>query len=249
MSEQVQVLVTDPEFAPVIPRMASRFEGLALRYAEDGQDPSRLASDAISVLVTQAHPVDRSLLDRLTGLRIVLKMGRNYQNIDAQAVRERDVVFASVPRKGPNCVAELAMTLILALSKDLLISHASVAEGAYRLRGLKPERTEQWKMAVHWMRHTGLHEVRGKTLGIVGMCESGCDPALRARSMGMRCVYTKRHRLPDDLEPRFAASFLPLPDLLEQSDYVCLAVPHTSETERMIGRDELALMRSSAYFV
>jgi lactate dehydrogenase-like 2-hydroxyacid dehydrogenase len=176
-------------------------------------------------------------------------MGRSYHNIDAQAVRQRDVMFASVPRKGPNCVAELAMTLILALSKDLLVSHASVAQGAYRLRGLKPERTEQWKMAFHWMRHVGLHEVRGKTLGIVGMGEIGCELALRAQAMGMRCVYTKRHRLSEELENRFAASFLLLPDLLAQSNYVCLAVPHTAETERMVGRDELGQMQPGAYLV
>jgi lactate dehydrogenase-like 2-hydroxyacid dehydrogenase len=243
------VLVADPEFATVIPRLAPRFASLALRFADDGQDPSSLADGAISVLVTQAYPVDRSLLQELSGLSLVLKMGRNYHNVDAQAVRERNVKFVSVPRKGPNCVAELAMTLILALSKDLLISHASVAEGAYRLRGLKPERTEQWKMAFHWMRHTGLHEVRGKTLGIVGMGEIGCELALRANAMGMRCAYTKRHRLSEELENRFAAAFLPLPDLLAQSDYVCLAVPHTSETEQMIGRDELGLMHSGAYLI
>ena len=97
-------------------------------------------------------PVDVPLLDALEDMRVVLKMGRNYYNVDVDAVRERKLIFAASPRKGPNCVAELAMTLMLALSKDLLTSHKSVAQGAYRLRGLRPERSAQWKMAFHWMK-------------------------------------------------------------------------------------------------
>jgi phosphoglycerate dehydrogenase-like enzyme len=146
-------------------------------------------------------------------------------------------------------VAELAMTLILALSKDLLISHQSVASGAYRLRGLRPERTAQWKMAFHWMHNTRVHEVRGKTLGIVGMGEIGCELALRAHAMGMRNLYYKRNRLSEELEALFHAEYRSLEDLLRESDYVCLAVPHTSETERMIGRDQLALMKREAFLV
>jgi phosphoglycerate dehydrogenase-like enzyme len=141
------------------------------------------------------------------------------------------------------------MTLILALSKDMIISHASVVEGAYRLRGLKPERTAQRKIAFHWMHNTRVHEVRGKTVGIIGMGEIGCELARRAHVMGMRTLYYKRSPLSEELEQRFHAEYRDLEDLLRESDYVCLAVPHTPETEHMIGADELALMREDAYLV
>ncbi|MFV9504482.1 MAG: 2-hydroxyacid dehydrogenase [Oscillochloridaceae bacterium umkhey_bin13] len=172
-----------------------------------------------------------------------------YANIDAASVRERGLTFGAVPRKGPNCVAELAMTMILALSKDLLISHRSVAEGAYRLRGLRPERSAQWKMAFHWMRHTRLHEVYGKVLGIVGMGEIGYELARRASVMGMHVRYYKRTPLNPELERAAGVSYRSLPDLMRESDYVCLAVPHTAETEGMIGATELALMQPDAYLV
>jgi lactate dehydrogenase-like 2-hydroxyacid dehydrogenase len=158
-------------------------------------------------------------------------------------------MLACAPRKGPNCVAELAMTLILALSKDLLISHHSVAEGAYRLRGLRPQPTSQTKMAFHWMEHKGVHEIRYKTLGIIGMGEIGCELALRANVMGMRNIYYKRHPLSEELEQRFQAEYRDLPRLLQESDYICLAVPHTPETERMIGREQLSLMKETAFLV
>ena len=244
-----RILITDAEYATSIPEVAARFENLKLICADETHDAQTLASGGFDGLVTQFAPVDDSLLELMSDLRVVLKMGRNHYNIDVDAVRERQLIFASVPRKGPNCVAELAMTLILALSKDLLISHKSVAKGAYRLRGLWPERTAQWKMAFHWMRHIRVHEVRDKTLGIVGMGEIGCELALRASVRGMRNIYYKRSRLSPELEHRFQAEYRDFETLLKESDYVSLHVPHTPETEKMVSRKELALMKQSAYLI
>ncbi|NLE76224.1 MAG: D-glycerate dehydrogenase [Chloroflexi bacterium] len=208
-----------------------------------------LAGPAVAAVVTDAAPVDAALLKALPNLKAVVKLGRNYSNVDAQAVRGRGLVFASVPRKGPNCVAELAMTLILALSKDLLIMHESVISGAYRLRGLKPELTSQRKHAFQWMAHARLHEVRGKTVGIIGMGEIGFELALRAHVMGMRITYHKRTPLSPELEQRTHAEYRELNTLLAESDYVYVTVPLTPETDKLIGREQLAMMKPSAYLV
>lgn len=244
-----RVLIADAEYAPSVPKVAPQFARLELVCVDETRDVRALAAGGCDALITQFAPVDRELLNAMDGLRLVLKMGRSYFNVDAAAVRERGLTFASSPRKGPNCVAELAMTFVLVLSKDLLISHRSVAEGAYRLRGLRPELTEQWKMAFHWMRHVGLHEVRGKTIGIVGMGEIGCELALRAGVMGMWVRYYKREPLSEELERRFNAVYRPLDELLAESDYVCMVVPYTAETERLIGREELARMKPTAFLV
>jgi phosphoglycerate dehydrogenase-like enzyme len=247
-SDRATILVADGEYATAVQELASRFPQLDLRCPVDEEKLAETGPQAVG-LVAQDVAVDQALLSRLPSLRAVLKLGRNYANIDAAAVRERRLAFGAVPRKGPNCVAELAMTMILALSKDLLISHRSVAEGAYRLRGLRPEPTAQWKMAFHWMRHTALHEVTGKVLGIVGMGEIGYELARRASAMGMEVRYFKRRRLSPEVERSVEASYRDLPELLRESDYVCLAVPHTTDTERMIGAGELELMKSNAFLV
>ncbi|HKK91809.1 MAG TPA: NAD(P)-dependent oxidoreductase [Longimicrobiales bacterium] len=244
MSDRPTVLVLDEEFATALPSIESDVD---LVGREALEEPATAAK--VQGLITQFEPVDAELLDRLPSLRAVVKMGQSYHNVDVDTLRARDVPLFLSPRKGPNCVAELAMTFMLALSKDLLTSHRAVAEGAYRLRGLKPERSEQWKMAFHWMRHATLHEVRGKTVGIVGMGEIGCELALRAVAMGMKVVYHKRTPLSPELEARFRAKRMPLPALLADSDYVVLAVPHTTDTERMIGAGELAAMKEGAFLV
>lgn len=244
----VSVLIADAEYAATAAELAPHFPGFSLVCATPEMSVQPDFSE-FSGLIAQTAPVDADLLEKLSGLRAVLKLGRNYFNIDAEAVRARNLIFAASPRKGPNCVAELALTLILSLSKDLIISHESVETGAYRLRGLHPEITAQMKMAFHWMRNMRVHEVVGKTLGIVGMGEIGCELARRANVMGMRTLYYKRSPLSPELERRFDAEYRPLDGLLQESDYVCLATPHTDETEHMIGADELALMKPTAFLV
>ena len=104
-------------------------------------------------------------------------------------------------------------------------------------------------MAFRWMSNTRVHEVVGKTLGIIGMGEIGCELARRSSVMGMRNLYYKRSPLSPELEARFDASYRALDDLLRASDYVCVATPHTPQTERMIGAQQIALMKESAYIV
>jgi lactate dehydrogenase-like 2-hydroxyacid dehydrogenase len=244
-----KVLIAEPRFAGFVADVAPQFPELDLICATDEQDAAALAGAGIHGLLAQFTAVDAALLDALPDLRAILKNGRSYHNIDVETARGRDLTLASIPRKGPNCVAELAMTLILALSKDLVMSHASVADGAYRYRGMKPELTAERKIAFHWMRHVGIHEVVGKTLGIIGMGEIGCELARRADVMGMRNIYYKRTPLSPELEERFAASYRDLDTLLAESDYVCIALPHTPESEGLIGAAELEKMKETACIV
>ena len=244
-----RILIADGQFAASVPEVAARVPNLDLVCVDDTHPLESFVGQSFAGLVSQSAAVSDALLAGINGLAVVLKLGRSYYNIDVEAVRRRNLQFACVPRKGPNCVAELAITLILALSKDLVTSHRSVADGAYRLRGLRPERSSQTKMAFHWMENVLVHEVVGQTLGIVGMGEIGCELARRAAVMGMRVIYYKRTPLPLELEQRFQATYRPLDSLLQESRYVCLAVPHTPETERMIGAAQLALLAPDAYLV
>ena len=243
------VLVADAGYESAAAELAAQFPDLNVLCPDGAGDAMSLAADGVVGLIAQTAMVDEALLTALPNLRAVLKLGRSYFNIDVGAVHARDLSFGCVPRKGPNCVAELAMTLILALSKDLIISNESVTLGAYRYRGLKPELTAERKIAFHWMHNMRVHEVVGKTLGIIGMGEIGCELARRASVMGMRNLYYKRRPLSAELESVFDASYADLDELLAESDYVCVATPHTPETEGMIGAPQIARMKESAYLV
>ena len=244
-----KILIADSEYADSAAELAAEFAGLDLLCPHDKQAAAELAASDIDGLIAQTAPVDEELLGELDSLRAVVKLGRSYDNIDAAAVRRRRLTFACVPRKGPNCVAELALTLIMSLSKDLIRSHESVAVAAYSYRGLKPALTSERKIAFHWMKNMRVHEISGKTLGILGMGEIGCELARRSSAMGMFNLYYKRRRLSSELEAHFDASYRDLDDLLRESDYVCVATPQTPQTEGLIGAEQLALMKASACLV
>ena len=240
MACKTKTVILDDGYNDAIAALADDFPALDITTQPD---PDTRA------LIAEIAPVDAALLDALPNLQTALKLGRSYFNFDMDAIRARGINFATVPRKGPNCVAELALTLILVLSKDLVSGHEAVALGAYRYRGLKPEISSQRKMAFHWMHNTRVHEVSGKTLGIIGMGEISCELARRVSVLGMKSLYYKRSPLSAELEAAFDATYAPLDDVLAQSDYVCVAVPHTDETEGMIGARQLAMMKPGAYLV
>jgi phosphogluconate 2-dehydrogenase len=250
LAETVKTLVLDNEFCATIGELGAEYPEFRLYCPQETEDPVELAgTQSFHCLITKIAPVDRGLLDKLPDLKLLLKMGRRYTNVDIEAVRDRGIPLACSPRKGPNCVAEHAMTLILALSKDLIITHGSVTSGAYRSRGLRPALTSQKKMAFRWMENQRIQEVRGKRLGIVGMGEIGCELARRAHVMGMEICYYNRTKLPPEIEARFSAEYRPLDELLATSDFVTLAVPQTPETEGLIGAEQLSAMKPTAFLV
>ena len=244
-----KILIADSEHAPACEELQGYLDGYELICPDTDGDFSDLLSSDVVGLIAQDQKIDAAVLKKLTNLELALSLGRNHSNFDVNAINDQGVKFSTVWRKGPNCVAELAMTLILSMSKDLLISHESVAGGAYRYRGIQPEQSEQWKMAFHWMKNENVHEVHGKRLGIVGLGEIGYELAIRASVMGMGVSYYKRTRLPEEFEQAVPLEFMSLNDMLASSDYICLAVPHTPNTEKMIGTSEFEVMKDDAILI
>ncbi len=216
---------------------------------EDTEDALAPLLAGATHLVTRARPVSAATFAAVPALRLVQKYGGRPDRIDLDAARAAGVVVATMPLVGCIAVAELAMTLLLALSKQLVEAHTATATGAYRDRGLTPKETSQRSHAFQWMQLPHLREVVGTTLGIVGFGEIGTEIARRAQAFGMTVRYTKREPLSPALESLLNVEYRPLPALLAESDFVVLAMPHTPETDNLIDAAALAHMRPSAYLV
>jgi phosphoglycerate dehydrogenase-like enzyme len=214
--------------------------------------PDRAGVEALvreaDAILTRYAPVDRALLASGSRMRMIQKYGSREDGLDLEAAREAGVLVAVMPLRGCIAVAELAMTLILALSKNLIRAHRDTADGAYRALDLTPTLTSQRVIAFQWMK-LPLLEVYGTTLGIIGYGEIGTEVSQRARSFGMQVLYTKHTRLAAEIEDRLEVTWAERDDLLSRSDFVLLSAPHTEETERMIGARELELMKRTAFLV
>ena len=201
------------------------------------------------ILVTRTQPVSAEVLAASPNLKLVQKYGGRADRIDLEAARAHEVAVALMPLCGCIAVAELAMALILALSKQLIEAHTVTANGSYLELGIEPKQTSQRVHAFQWMRLPHLQEIRRKTLGIVGFGEIGTEVAKRARAFEMDVVYHKREPLPAAMEEHLGVRSMPLDDLLRISDFVSIHVPHSPSTDKMIGAKELSLMKPSAYLV
>ncbi len=148
--------------------------------------------------------------------------------VDLVEANTRGVPVFNAPLSNTRSVAELIISEIVALSRQLGDRSREVHEG-------------KWNKVAN-----GCHEVRGKTVGIVGYGHIGRQIGVLAESMGLRVVfYDVAARLPMG-NNRPAAT---LAELLGASDFVTLHVPETSQTKDMVGAEELALMKKGSYLL
>lgn len=104
------------------------------------------------------------------------------------------------------------------------------------------------KAAQHWARYCA-EELAGRTLAIIGMGKIGREVARLAKAFDMRVVGSRRD--PSQAVPGIDALYAPndLQPLLENAHYLCICTPHTPETERLIGREQLALLPRGAVVI
>jgi glyoxylate reductase len=93
------------------------------------------------------------------------------------------------------------------------------------------------------------HDIHERTLGLVGMGRIGQAVARRARGFGMRILYHSRTQVASEIEKALGATWVPLPTLLQQSDFVSLHVPLSPLTTHLIGLSELRMMKRTAYVI
>lgn len=215
---------------------------------DDGQAFYSLLSQA-NAIVTRRREITERMLEAAPQLRLIQRYGTRWDGIDLQAAQARGIVVATMPLHGAIAVAELAITLILALSKNLLRAHRETAGAKYRDMGVEPIRTDEHTYKFNWVNLPGIMEVYGKRLGIIGFGEIGTETSRRARALGMQVSYNKRTRLPEAVEHAEEATYCTKDELLRESDFVLLSTPLTQETQGMIGARELGLMKPSAYLI
>lgn len=208
------------------------------------------AISSADFLVVEREPIRRTLIQAgARRIQLIQKFGRDYRNIDVAAARECGIKVANVVRYSSLSSADNIMALLLALARNLVKAHRSVlAQRDTSLKGefeKSPPRTK-----FNWTSIRDIRVLAENTLGFIGLGENSGEVARRARTFGMRVVYYKRRRLSTEEETELGgAEFLPLNELLAQADFVSIHVPYSSETEKMIGKKELARMKPSAYLI
>lgn len=206
--------------------------------SEDQQSREQLleqvrGADALVTLLTEQ--VDGELLDAAGDqLKVVANVAVGYNNIDVEACRERGVVATNTPGVLTDATADLAMGLILMATRRL-------GEGERVIRGRTP-----WQWGMFYLLGTGLQR---KTLGVIGLGAIGAATARRARAFGMHVIYSSRSQADPALENELLAHRVDMDTLLAESDVVSVHAPYSPATHHLLGAEQFAAMRSTAYVI
>lgn len=184
------------------------------------------AQQVVAVLTRGRGRVSAGLIERLPNLRVVARCGVGLDNIDLAAAKAREISVVYAPGSTTASLAEHTLMLMLASARRLYQMADAVHAGRWAVRD----------------QYMGL-ELRGKTLGIIGLGDIGRRVAELAAAFQMRVVYWSR----SSREPRYEA--MTLPDLLATADVVSLHTALTAETRQIIGATELAQMKPEAILI
>ncbi|MBU4465480.1 MAG: phosphoglycerate dehydrogenase [Actinobacteria bacterium] len=199
----------------------------------DGTDrPVLLAAlvDAHAVLVRSATKIDAEAIAAAPVLKVVARAGVGLDNVDIKAATAAGVMVVNAPTSNIISAAELTIGHILSLARRIPAAHASLAQG-------------EWKRSSF----TGT-ELFEKTVGIVGLGRIGALIAERLRAFGVRVIGYDPYITPARAQ-QLQVEPLSLDEVLRQSDFVTVHMPKTPETTGMIGTEQLAAMKPTAFVI
>ena len=167
-------------------------------------------------------------------LRLVQLLSAGYDRVDVEAARKARVPVANNGGANAIAVSEHTLMLMLAVQKRLVRLHNDVVAGRWRA----PDPNEG-----------RIHELAGRTLGIVGLGNIGRKVARRAAAFDMDVRYYDIRRLTEDEEDALGVRFVLLSELLRTADVVSLHVPLDDSTRKLLGARELAAMKPTAILI
>ena len=188
--------------------------------------------DALLCILTEK--IDKEVIDANPNLKVISNYAVGFNNVDVKYATSKGIPVCNTPsQQVVDAVAEHAFALLLALAKRLHEDELYV-------------RKHFWKS---WAPELLLGvQVKGKTLGIIGLGRIGSGVAERAKCMGLNIIYydVKRNK---KFERTFKAKRVPLNSLLKKADFITLHVPLLPSTKHLIGSKELKLMKKTAYII
>jgi gluconate 2-dehydrogenase len=227
-----KILITRPIFPDLIDRLRQYFDvtvNEGPRYTPEQLHEALY--DKEGVIIAGGEKIDSRILEGLTRLKALCVSAAGYNNIEVEALTRAGVIGTNSPGPADETVADFAWGLMIATARKLVEAAYWVEQG-------------QWKTSAG-TRFFGTNLCDG-TLGIIGMGRIGRAIARRAVGFRTKVLYYNRRRLDTAIEQECRATYASKEALLQQADFVLLALPYTAGNRHIIGTEELRLMRPSA---
>ncbi|MEN9772646.1 MAG: lactate dehydrogenase or related dehydrogenase [Pseudomonadota bacterium] len=228
------LVVTRRLYDDVFSQLGAAFDVIADNQAQDKpwdlETMRRHVASADYLLCSVADKIDGSVIAAASRLKLIATGAVGYNNIDANACRERGIRLTNTPDVLTETTADFGFALMMATARRIPESERYARAGDWH----------GW--AFDQFAGRDLHHA---TLGIIGMGRIGSAIARRAQGFSMRVLYHNRSQSKE----ANGAHWVTREQLLKESDFVMLVVPYNPETHHLINAEALALMKPSAVLI
>ena len=185
------------------------------------------------LLASGRLPIDKEVINAAVKLKMIQRTGVGLDCFDLSVLKSRNIPVYVNRGVNSRSVAEHALMLILAVLRRLPYVDSSVKNGEWRKHELG----------------LGTYELHKKTIGLVGVGYIGTELIKMLKGFNVRIVYFDLIRISSAEENKLSISYLPFEELLKEVDILSLHCPLTQESEGMIGKEELTLMKPGSILI
>ena len=187
-----------------------------------------------ALLCPLSDKIDKDVIDAGDNLKIISNYGAGFDNIDIDYAREKGIVVTNAPAPASAVsTAELAFGLMLAAARRIVSGDKVTRSGEFY----------GWRPTFYLG-----SQLKGKTLGIIGLGNIGKNLAKRARAFEMKVVYYSRTRK-EDFEKEFDIEYMDKDEVIRSSDFLSLHTAYVPDLRHMISKKELERRKKSAMLI
>jgi len=183
-----------------------------------------------ALIVRSQVRVDRSIIEKGDRLKIIARAGIGVDNIDIEAATQRGIIVVNAPGGNTVSTAEHAIALMFAVARRIPQAYLSMRE-------------RKWERK----KFEGI-ELRGKTVGVIGLGRVGYEVAKRCKALEMNVIAYDPY-IPAERAQKIGVKLVDLETLLKESDIITLHVPKTKETIGLIGKREIEIMKNGVIII
>jgi D-3-phosphoglycerate dehydrogenase len=194
------------------------------------EDLKEMISDVDGVMVRSKPKLTKDILEHAKKLKVIGRAGVGVDNIDVNYATKSGIIVVNAPEASTTTVAEHAFGMILGLARMIPQAVANVKSGRWDKKKFMGT------------------ELRGKTLGVIGIGRIGSRVAEIGRAFGMSVIAYDPY-ISAEMAAKKGIDLLDFNELLARSDFVTLHIPRTEKTAGLIGESALGLMKPTAYIV
>ena len=184
-------------------------------------------------IVLRILKMPKEVVARIKGLKMIMRWGAGFDSVDIEEAGKHGIYVCNTPGANAYAVAELTVTLMLAVGRKLICHDRAIHQG-------------------EWSKNTFLNLTRtlnNKVVGIIGGGNIGRQVASRVQAFGSTVQYYDPFRLPEEMEEKLHMKYVGLEELIRTSDVITLHVPLMDSTRHMIGEKEIEKMKDGAILI